>query len=255
MSSEPMFRARGVTKSFGRKRVLDGLDLELAAGTVTALLGENGAGKSTLFKLALGVLKADAGSLVVAGFDPIGEPRALRRAVGYVPDKPDVYDWMTLRDLFRFLRPQYPTWDEQRAEALAQSLRIPTRTKFKSLSRGEGMKAMLAAALAPRPKLLLLDEPFAGLDPLVREEVLRGVLGELRGGDHTVLVATHDLDVVARIADRVAILADGRIARHEPLAQEVGDAPAKLRDALAETVAANAVESMTPSSALAGAAR
>jgi ABC-type multidrug transport system ATPase subunit len=104
------------------------------------------------------------------------------------------------------------------------------------------MKAMLAAALAPRPRLLLLDEPFAGLDPLVREDVLRSVIGELRDGERTVLVATHDLDVVARIADQVAILASGRIARHGTLEQvlesirptvDVGDAPAKLHDAMA----------------------
>src|SRR5688572_23067548 len=169
-----VIHASGLCKRFGTKRVLDGLELGVAAGQVTALLGENGAGKSTLFRLALGVLKADSGTLVVNGFDPLREPKKLRQSVGYVPDKPDVYDWMTVRDLFRFLRPQYPTWDAPYAEKLVASLRIPEKTTFKSLSRGEGMKAMLAAALAPRPSLLLLDEPFAGLDPLVREEVLRG---------------------------------------------------------------------------------
>ncbi len=232
----PTFVARGVSKRFGRRRVLDQLDLHVAPGQVTALLGENGAGKSTLLRLALGVLRADAGSLTVAGFDPLKQPRPLRQSVGYVPDKPDSYDWMSVRDLFRFLRPQYPTWDASYADELVANLRIPESTSFKSLSRGEGMKAMLAAALAPRPRLLLLDEPFAGLDPLVREEVLRGVIGELRDGERTVLVATHDLDVVARVADRVAILAGGRIVRHEPLTEgekELADAPTRLRDALA----------------------
>jgi ABC-2 type transport system ATP-binding protein len=229
---------------------------------VTALLGENGQGKTTLLKLALGVLAADGGTLSVAGFDPRKQPRPLRERVGYVPSQPDAYGWMTVRDLFRFLRPQYPTWDGAHADELVERLRVPDRTPFRSLSRGEGMKAMLAAALAPRPPLLLLDEPFAGLDPLVREEVLRGVIGELRGGRRTVLVATHDLDVVARIADRVAILAGGRITAHGTLAEILrtsgngnvgvaggldgagddgddgngdlgGSAPARLRDALA----------------------
>jgi ABC-2 type transport system ATP-binding protein len=254
-AAESPFRARSLCKSFGRKRVLEALELELAPGQVTALLGENGAGKSTLLRLAIGVLKPDAGALVVNGFDPLRQPRKLRQSVGYVPDKPDAYDWMSVRDLCRFLRPQYPTWDSSYADSLVQSLRIPEKTSFKGMSRGEGMKAMLAAALAPRPPLLLLDEPFAGLDPLVREEVLRGVIGELRAGERTVLVATHDLDVVARIADRVAILAGGRIARHGTLAEVLGaaspadaaspagagaaepaDAPSRLRDALAETV-------------------
>jgi ABC-2 type transport system ATP-binding protein len=209
---------------------------------VTALLGENGQGKTTLMKLALGVLAPDGGTITVAGFDPLKQPRPLREQVGFVPAQPDAYGWMTVRDLFRFLEPQYPTWDRAYADALVAQLRIPERTTFKAMSRGEGMKAMLAAALAPRPPLLLLDEPFAGLDPLVREEVLRGVIGELRGGERTVLLATHDLDVVARVADRVAILADGRIRAHGTLEEVLGgastgedaagSAPAKLRDAL-----------------------
>lgn len=252
-SHAPKLVAHALVKRFGRRRVLDGLDLEVEPGQVTALLGENGQGKTTLLKLALGVLAADGGTLSVAGFDPRKQPRPLRERVGYVPSQPDAYGWMTVRDLFRFLEPQYPTWDRAHAEELVAWLRVPDRTPFKSLSRGEGMKAMLAAALAPRPPLLLLDEPFAGLDPLVREEVLRGVIGELRGGRRTVLVATHDLDVVARIADRVAILAGGRITSHGTLEEILrtqkstcdgldaggsddgelgGAAPARLRDAL-----------------------
>ena len=225
VASPPVFAARGIAMRFGKRRVLDGLDLELAPGQVTALLGENGAGKSTLMKLALGVLKAQRGTLTVAGACPLQQPRQVRQRVGFVPDVPDAYPWMTARELFRFLAPQWPSWDRALAESLLASLRIPADTPFKAMSRGEGMKAMLAAALAPRPPLLLLDEPFAGLDPLVREEVLRSVIGELRDGERTVLVATHDLDVVARIADRVAILAGGRIARHGTLAEVLGAKP------------------------------
>ena len=222
----PVFAARGLSMRFGMRRVLDGLDLELAPGQVTALLGENGAGKSTLIKLALGVLKAQRGTLTVAGCCPLKQSGLVRQRVGFVPDVPDAYPWMTARELFRFLAPHWPSWDAALAESLLESLGVPTATPFKSMSRGEGMKAMLVAALAPRPSLLLLDEPFAGLDPLVREEVLRSVIGELRsdpsGGARTVLVATHDLDVVARIADRVAILAHGKIAQHGALAEVLG---------------------------------
>jgi len=243
----PRLVARGLKKRFGKRVVLAGVDLEVAPGQVTALLGENGQGKTTLMKLALGVLAPDGGTITVAGFDPLKQPRPLRERIGFVPAQPDAYGWMTVRDLFRFLAPQYPTWDCAYADALVAQLRIPERTPFKAMSRGEGMKAMLAAALAPRPPLLLLDEPFAGLDPLVREEVLRGVIGELRAGERTVLVATHDLDVVARVADRVAILADGRIRKHGTLEEvvdggardgeegedaAVSSVPLKLRDAL-----------------------
>ena len=202
-------QATQLVKRFRRHAVLDGVDFAPEAGKVTVLLGRNGAGKSTFMKLALGVLKPDAGTLTVCGLDPLKQARAVRRAVGYVPDQPDVYLWMTPIDLFRFLKPQYPTWNDDTVERLATQLDVPMKRKFRTLSRGEGMKAMLVAAMAHEPELLLLDEPFAGLDPIVREEVLRGVIGELKG--RTVLCTTHDLDVASRIADAVAILENGRI--------------------------------------------
>ena len=216
--------ARHLSKRFRRKTVLDGLDLEAEPGAVTVLLGRNGAGKSTFLRLCLGVLRADAGALSVCGLDPARRPKAVRRAVGYVPDKPDVYGWMTPKDLYRFLKPQYPTWNDLHAAGTAEALGVPLATPFRSLSRGEGMKAMLVAALAHEPELLLLDEPFAGLDPVVREEVLRGVVSELRAGGRTVLCATHDLDVAARIADRVVVLSLGRlreVSKDEPRPEEL----------------------------------
>jgi ABC-2 type transport system ATP-binding protein len=122
---------------------------------------------------------------------------------------------------------------------------VPLQTKFKELSRGQGMKAMLVAALAHEPPLLLLDEPFAGLDPLVREEVQQGVIDALRDGERTVLCATHELEIAARIADRVAVLNDGAIVRHGDLALVLGEdeptqAPAGLHRVLAEACAAGA---------------
>jgi len=236
------FVASSLTKRFRRKVALDALSLELQPGAVTVLLGPNGAGKSTLLRLALGVLRADSGSIRVCGMDPVRRGRAVRQRVGYVPDRPDAYSWMTPLDLFRFLRPQYPTWNQDRAVRTAEAWRVPLRTAFRGPSRGEGMKAMIVAALAPEPELLLLDEPFAGLDPIVREEVLRGVVGELAAEGRTILCATHDLDVAARIADRVAMLVDGRIVKHGSLeeilgeAQEPARAPARMVDVLAQAM-------------------
>lgn len=236
-----ILQATGLTKRFRRQTVLDTIDFRLHEGAVTVLLGANGAGKSTFMRLALGVLRPDAGTLHVGGLDPLKKPRAVRQRIGYVPDKPDVYDWMTPRDLYRFLKPQYPTWNADHVAQVAGELKVPLRTPFRGLSRGEGMKAMLVAALAPQPPLLLLDEPFAGLDPIVREDVLRGVIGALREGEKTVLCATHDLDVAARVADRVAFLAGGKIVAHGTVDDVLGDsdeergrAPERLRALLAE---------------------
>jgi len=229
-----MITFEGVSKRFGKRVVLDGLDFPLAPGMVTVLLGRNGAGKSTLLRLCLGVLKPEAGRVEVCGHDPVKHARKVRQLVGYVPDKPDVYDWMTPRELLRFLKPQYPTWNPDRAARVAEQLSVPLDSPFKALSRGEGMKAMLMAALAPDPQLLLLDEPFAGLDPVAREEVLKGVI---RAGEQTILCATHDLDVAARIADRVAVLSHKRIVAHGPAEEVVGAggrAPERMKEILEE---------------------
>ena len=233
-----VFLTEGLWKRFGRREVLRGADLRVEPGQVTVLLGENGAGKSTLLRLAQGTLKPSAGRITVLGRDPVRESAAVRRGLGFVPDVPDAPEWMTPQDFLRFLAPHYPTFDCAHASLLAEKLRVPMTTRFRALSRGEGMKAMLVAALAHRPPLLLLDEPFAGLDPLAREEVLAGVIEALREERRTVLCTTHDLDVAARIADRVAILAHGRIAAHGTVAEVLGqDEPVRIPHALREALA------------------
>ena len=214
--SDIAIHIEGLKKQFWRNPVLRGLDLSVGHGETVVILGRNGAGKSTLFKLLLGTTAADAGVMRALGLDPLKQGAKLRKRLGYVPSTPDAYRWMSYRDLCRFLEPYYPDWSRERAGDLAAQLEVPLRTPFKKMSRGEGMKAMLCAALAPGPELLLLDEPFAGLDPIVREEVLRGVIGHLKDERRTVLCATHDLDVAARIADRVAYLEGGRIRKDTP---------------------------------------
>ncbi|MBI5849676.1 MAG: ABC transporter ATP-binding protein [Planctomycetes bacterium] len=230
--------ATGLCFRYGKQTLLDGLTLEVPRGAVTVLLGENGAGKTTLMRLALGLLKPRAGTLRVLGLDPLRKPRAVRERVGFVPAEPDAPQWMSFDALCRFLRPQFPRWDDARADELAVRLRIPRTRPFRTLSRGEGMKAMLVAALAPQPELLLLDEPFAGLDPLARDEVLGGVIGALRDEGRAVLCTTHDLDAAARVADRVALLAQGHIVRAGALADFAGSGSAGSTEALRAAVVA-----------------
>ena len=242
MSPDHPLAFTDVHAGYGRREVLRGVSLDVPEGSTTVLLGGNGEGKTTLLRLGLGVLAARRGSVRILGLDPVKKARAVRERVGFVPATPDVYGWMKVPDLFRFLAAHYPTWSAARAAALAKALDVPVDRAFKHLSRGQGMKAMLAAALAPDPEVLLLDEPFAGLDPLVREEVLRQVITAVGDRPRTVLCVTHDLDVAARIADRIALMAGGRIVREGPAAEftasrEEAPTPAALRDALAQAVA------------------
>lgn len=207
----------GVSKHFGKTRVLEDVTFALPARGVTVLLGENGQGKSTLLRLLLGLLKADGGALRVLGLDPLQQGRELRRLVGYVPDQPDNPPWMTPRELFRFLAPQYPAWNDALVARLARDWEIPLERRFQQLSRGQAARALLVAALGQSPRLLLLDECFAGLDPLARRDLLAGFLAELAEQEIATLAVTHDLDVAGRLAEHVMVLADGRIRRHGTL--------------------------------------
>jgi len=237
----PVLTMESVSKRFGRTTALDEVTLELPAGSVTALLGPNGAGKSTLLRAALGCLAPDRGRTRVLGLDPLAAPADVRRATGYVPDRADAPGWMSARELFRFLRPHYPTWGEARARATLERRSIDPTRRLDALSRGQQAFVMLAAALAPAPRLLLCDEPFSALDPLARDELLGGLIAELGEGT-SLLVATHDLDVAARLADRVVVLARGRVAAAGSLAEVLGEdgpprLPRRLFDLLEEVAA------------------
>jgi ABC-2 type transport system ATP-binding protein len=200
-----------ISKRFGRAQAIANLSFELQPETITVLLGSNGAGKSTLLRCILGLCEPDEGAIRVLGRDTLRESSIVRTSIGFMPDHPDVYGWMTSRDLFDFLRDQYPAWTDEREQDIADRLHIPLDSRFDTLSRGEAAKVMLAAALAPAPPLLALDEPFARLAPLVCDDVLKVLLEEAPCPGGAVIVATHDLELAARIADRVLVMEQGRL--------------------------------------------
>ena len=222
---------------YGRRVVLQGIDLCVPEGETTVLLGRNGEGKSTLLATCLGLLRPRAGVVLVAGLDPHRQPAQVRARVGYVPDRPDVWPWMTARELLRYLGAHVPQVDVARGLRLLERLDVAADLRFSRLSRGQGMKAMLATSLAHDPEVLLLDEPFGGLDALARDEVLRSVIQALGERPRTVLLTTHDLEVAIRIADHVAVLANGRIAEGDlasaPHDSEEALTPRRLEETLA----------------------
>lgn len=206
----PAARLQGVTKRFPGFQ-LGPVDLEIEPGTVLALVGPNGAGKTTTLNCMAGLIVPEEGAIEI--FDHPVHPREtdFRRDVGYVGEESGFFQgWTAARNL-DFLARSLPGWSKDRAETLATRLALPVEKPVKSLSRGNQTKLSLVAALAHGPRLLLLDEPTAGLDPVVRAEVL-DVLWEItEDGEHAVLYSTHVLSDINRLADELVFLREGRI--------------------------------------------
>ena len=207
-----------LTRRFGRTDAVDGLALQVPSGSIFALIGPNGAGKTTTIKLLMNLLRATRGTASVNGVDSrrIG-PRELQR-IGYVSENQRLPEWMTPRELFAYCRPFYPTWDDALCIKLQADLALDSGARLRTLSRGTRMKAALLASLAYRPDLVVLDEPFTGLDPLVRDELVRGLLEVSGAREWTVLISSHDIDEVERLADWIGFLDRGRLLFAEPVA-------------------------------------
>lgn len=202
-------------RRFGRNEAVHDLDLAVPQGSVCALLGPNGAGKSTTIKMLMNLLLPSAGVARVMGTDSRRLGPAELANIGYVAESQLLPLWMTVRQYLVYCRPFYPRWDAALAEKLLAMFELPPDRKLKDLSRGMVMKAALLSSLAYRPPLLVLDEPFSGLDPLVRDEFVRGMLEISELGDWTVLVSSHDIEEVERLCDRVALLQGGRLRFNE----------------------------------------
>jgi ABC-2 type transport system ATP-binding protein len=215
---EALLTIQGLFVSRRGTEVLRGLDLDLAPGEVTVLLGANGAGKTTLLLALLGKLRVRAGTIRLDGLDPLRgrrEERAYLERIGYVPDRSDVPGWMKLHELWRYLAPRYPRWNTDLGEEIASRFEIPRDPPLARLSLGQTALALLATAVASQPRLLLLDEPFSNLDPAAREDFVSALVGLDTLAECAALLTTHDLELAARVADQIAWLEEGRIARLE----------------------------------------
>jgi ABC-2 type transport system ATP-binding protein len=210
--------AEDLTRRFGRKLAVAGLSFRVPHGSFFALLGPNGAGKTTTIKLLMNLLGPTRGRVRVLGTDStrLGPPELAQ--IGYVSENQRLPGWMTLAELLAYLRPLYPSWDEVFCRKLLDGFSLPLNEKLKHLSRGMKVKAALLASLSYRPRLLVLDEPFSGLDPLVRDELIRGVLEWAEEDRWTVLISSQDVEEVERLADWVAFLDAGRLVLAEPAA-------------------------------------
>ncbi len=205
-----------LTRRFGRTEAVQGLTLTVPEGSVYALLGPNGAGKSTTIKLMMGLLFPTAGfsRVLGVGSQQLGPKQWAQ--IGYVSENMELPLWMTVRSYLDYCRAFYPNWDRELERTLLKRMELPEERKLEHLSRGMLMKTALVSSLAYRPKLLVLDEPFGGLDPLVRDEFVQGLLEASAQGEWSVLVSSHDIAEVETLCDWVGVLDQGRLQLAEP---------------------------------------
>jgi ABC-2 type transport system ATP-binding protein len=223
----------GATKRFGRQTAVDNLTLQIPAGRTLGFIGPNAAGKTTTIRMLMGVLSMTAGRARVLGIDPATDPVQLKRAVGYVPEQHFIYRSMRVRDVLGFCRPFYPTWNDRLCGDLVSRFTIDLAKKVRELSKGTLAKLALVLALAHEPKVLILDEPMLGLDPLARDEFLDGVVRSLCDRPRTVLFSSHQLSDVQRMADMIGIIHEGRLlvsAATDELLRDTKRIRAVLRD-------------------------
>ncbi len=210
-ATPPIVEIERLTRRFDNTLAISDLSLVIPRGSVFGLIGGNGAGKTTLLRHILGMLKAQAGSVRVFGLDPVANPVGVLGRIGYLSEDRDLPNWMRVRELMRYTQAFYPAWDERYAEELRDAFDLDPQVKVKNLSRGQRARAGLLVALAHRPDLLVLDEPSSGLDPVVRRDILGAIIRTIGEEGRTVLFSSHLLDEVERVADRVAIIHQGKI--------------------------------------------
>jgi ABC-2 type transport system ATP-binding protein len=217
MNTDLAIETTGLAKRFKHVVAVDGIDLEVPVGSVYGFLGRNGAGKTTTIQMLMGMLQPTAGEMRVLGFDPLREDVAMKRVVGYVPERVQMYDWMTVREIVWFGANIHPNWDAEAAEALIERFELPLQQKVGALSRGMQGKLALALAMASHPKLLILDDPTMGLDAVVRREFIESIVGVLQETGTTVFFSSHIIDDVERVADWIGIIQEGKLLVQEPL--------------------------------------
>jgi len=212
---DSVIRATSLVKRFRSVEALRGLDLDVPQSSIYALVGPNGAGKTTAIKVLMNILRPTSGRAEVLGMNSTELAGNAFAAIGYVSENQELPEWMRVDDLLAYMRPFYPMWDRKLEDDLVRRFELPLERKLKALSRGMRMKAALACSLAYRPKLVVLDEPFTGLDPLVRDELIHALLD--RVAEATVFVSSHDLGEIESLASHVGYLEDGRLLFSEKM--------------------------------------
>ncbi len=215
--TSPAVAVHGLSYRFGTEPVLDRLDLDIPQGALYALLGANGAGKTTLLQLLAGARPLQQGTVRLFGAERHRLSPMQRQQITYLAEGQELPSWMRLSQLEAFCAPLYPTWDHALALTLRARFDLDPRQVIGKMSRGQRMKAALLCALAPKPRLLIMDEPFTGMDAAVKDDLVRGLLDAASVEGATVLLCSHDIAEIEPLADWVGILDRGRMRVSMPI--------------------------------------
>ena len=208
-------RAENVTIRYGKRTAVDDVSLEVAPGSVYALLGRNGAGKSSLVRALTGQLRPERGALEILGKDVWSGRESLMERIGIVTEEPDVPPEMRVRDLAWFSSHLYSRWQQASFDDRMKRFGITQSARMSELSKGQKKQVTLALALAISPEVVILDDPTLGLDVVARKSLFEEVIAHMADYGVTVFVTTHDLAPVEAVADRVGILLDGKLVLDE----------------------------------------
>ncbi|MGH9487685.1 MAG: ABC transporter ATP-binding protein [Terriglobales bacterium] len=209
--SECAITTSGLTKIYAETAAVDGLDLHVPRGSIYGFLGRNGAGKTTTIRMLMGLARPTRGAASILGLRWPQDGLAILRRTGYLAEKKTLFGNMTGNDLIRFNRPYFPRWSDERAARYARQLEIPMERAFCTLSLGNRTKLCLLLALAQGAELLILDEPTAGLDPVVNDELLRVLVEDYAAEGRTIFLSSHFLAEVEKVADWVGIIHQGKL--------------------------------------------
>lgn len=225
-----MIEVRNLTKCFGDQRALDRLSLEVPEGSVYGLVGPNGAGKSTLIRLITGVFRPDEGEVLVNGA-PVYENAAIKAEIAYIPDDVFYFNTATTHDMMEYYAGLYSSFDRALYKKLLEVFRLPERSPIRRFSKGMQKQAAFLLSICVRPKILVLDEPVDGLDPVMRRQVWSIILQDTAERGTTVLVSSHNLRELEDVCDHVGILHQGRLLLQRSLS-ELQDNAVKIQTVL-----------------------
>ena len=222
-----MLHISHLTKTYGEKRAVDDLSLHIAPGEVYGFIGHNGAGKTTTLKAGVGILQFDSGEITVGGKNIREDPLGCKRILAYIPDNPDLYDYMSGEKYLNFIADVFGVGAAERRERIRQyadafELTGDLAQPIASYSHGMKQKLAIIAAWLHAPRLVIMDEPFVGLDPKAAH-ILKGMMRDLCDGGGAIFFSTHVLEVAEKLCDKVAIIKGGRLIRSGTMEEVKGD--------------------------------